>query len=326
MNKQYRKGFTLLELIVVIVIMGIVGKYGMELLMQAYESYISSAIQSRFQAQSEGAVQQIANRLQYRIPPSLIVRQDNAAGGTFINAFQSLEQAADEDRRTTVVEWIGYDIDGWRGDGSSTDPTWSGVLDLAADSDSLALYPTNATANLLISPGTDTARSDSIIQALSGGTKNTNDAALFFIAIGNINIADGFGWNGALTTQTNAMHRINKGATANELTPAVGNFSLGQPGGAELIGEYYRLAWTAYALEFDRNTHQLSLYYNYRPWAGENYVNNGTRVTLMENVDTFKFSSIGDLIKVQVCVTDSTLFTGDYASKGYSVCKEKTIF
>lgn len=328
MKNRIRKAFTLLELIIVIVIMGIVGKYGMELLMQAYESYIGSSIQARFQAQSEGAVEQIANRLQYRIPPSLIVRQGNSAGGTLINTFTSIDDANDSNSRTTVLEWIGYDIDGWQGDETNTTPAWSGVIDLEAKSDNtkLHLYPTNASADLLISPGTNTVRSDSIISALSGGTKNTNDAAIYFIGEENIktgfNTENGFGWFGTLTTEFNAMHRIAKGTQANEFVPVggIGNFS------GIRIGEYYRLAWTAYALEFDRDTHRLSLYYNYRPWAGENYTSNGTRVTLMENVDTFKFTSIGELIKVQVCVTDPTLFTGNYAAKGYSICKEKTIF
>lgn len=328
MKNRIRKAFTLLELIIVIVLMGIVGKYGMELLMQAYESYIGSSIQARFQAQSEGAVEQIANRLQYRIPPSLIVRQGNSAGGTLINTFTSIDDANDSDSRTTVLEWIGYDIDGWQGDETNTTPTWSGVIDWDAinDDTKLHLYTTKASADLLISPGTDTARSDSIISALSAGTKNTNGSAIYFIGESDINTGfdanNGFGWFGALTTESNAMHRISKGTEAYEFAPVagIGNFS------GVRIGEYYRLAWTAYALEFDRDTHRLSLYYNYRPWAGDNYVTNGTRVTLMENVDTFKFTSIGELIKVQVCVTDPTLFTGNYAAKGYSLCKEKTIF
>jgi prepilin-type N-terminal cleavage/methylation domain-containing protein len=328
MKTDIRKAFTLLELIIVIVLMGIVGKYGVELLMQAYESYIGSSIQARFQAQSEGAVQQIANRLQYRIPPSLIVRQGNTAGGALINTFSSIEDTNDTDSRTTVLEWIGYDIDGWRGDETATTPTWSGVIDLDAINDAilLHLYPANASVNLLISPGTDTARSDAVISALSNGTKNTNDSAIFFIGEGNINTGfnsnNGFGWFGALTSEANAMHRVTKGIHANEFAPVggIGSFA------GQKIGEYYRLSWTAYALEFDRDTHRLTLYYNYRPWAGENYINDGTGVTLMENVDTFKFASLGDLIKVQVCVTDPTLFTGNYASKGYSICKEKTVF
>lgn len=322
MKRKIHKAFTLLELIIVIVLMGIVGKYGMELLMQAYESYIGSSIQARFQAQSEGAVEQIANRLQYRIPPSLIVRQGNTAGGALINTFDPLENANDSNSRTTVLEWVGYDIDGWKGDGSSTAPTWSGVIDLAAQSDVLGLYPTDATANLLISPGTNTVRSDNVISDLSNGTKSTNDSAIYFIGSGSGNVVNDYGWNGVVATENQAMHRISKGALGNEFIPTggIGNFSGVQ------IGEYYRLAWTAYAVEFDRDTHRLTLYYNYRPWAGENYIANGTPVVLMENVDTFKFASLGDLIKVQVCVTDPTLFTGNYAAKGYSLCKEKTIF
>ncbi|WP_345981080.1 type II secretion system protein [Sulfurimonas sp. HSL3-2] len=65
----------------------------------------------------------------------------------------------------------------------------------------------------------------------------------------------------------------------------------------------------------------LTLYYDYQPWKGETYQNGKSQI-IMEDVDTFRFRSVGDLIKVQLCVTDSNIST----SGGYSICKEKTVF
>ena len=65
----------------------------------------------------------------------------------------------------------------------------------------------------------------------------------------------------------------------------------------------------------------LTLYYDYQPWKGESYLNAKHQV-IMEDVDTFRFRSVGDLIKVQLCVTNSNISDDG----GYSICKEKTLF
>lgn len=65
----------------------------------------------------------------------------------------------------------------------------------------------------------------------------------------------------------------------------------------------------------------LTLYYDYQPWKGETYQNGKSQI-IMEDVDTFRFRSVGDLIKVQLCVTNSNISS----EGGYSICKEKTVF
>ncbi|MDD2358477.1 MAG: type II secretion system protein [Thiovulaceae bacterium] len=69
----------------------------------------------------------------------------------------------------------------------------------------------------------------------------------------------------------------------------------------------------------------LTLCYNYRPWLGETYQTaqaNGTCSLIMQDVDTFQYKAVGDLIKVQMCVKDGNISSDG----GYSICKEKTIF
>lgn len=69
------------------------------------------------------------------------------------------------------------------------------------------------------------------------------------------------------------------------------------------------------------NDGNLTLYYNYRPWEGQKYTD-GNSSLIMQNVDTFQYRAVGDLIKVQLCVKDGNISSDG----GYSVCKEKTIF
>ncbi|MDD5051904.1 MAG: type II secretion system protein [Sulfuricurvum sp.] len=313
--KYYRKmkfAFTMIELILVIVIMGIVGKYGTEILLQAYNYYIMNVTQNRFQMQSQTAVEEAATRLQYRIPETLVVRQGaNIAALNGAGSFIDLARATPAGAQFNVLEWIGYDIDGWRGDGASTLPTWSGVIDV----DNAAAI---AAQNYVESPASDTGRIAGVINSLS--TRGAT-AAITYIGDKNINLTTGYGWdNVAMADQTDNIHPI----VANGASVTRFNAGTAAPTFAGTnVYEYYRLTWSAYALVHDNVTHQLWLYYDYRPWLGEN-LTNANREILMENVDTFQFRSIGDAMKLQICIKDASLF--NITAKEYAVCSEKTIF
>ncbi|WP_373033678.1 type II secretion system protein [Sulfurovum sp.] len=277
-----RKGFTLLELVFVIVIFGIMSKFGADILYKIYENYVYSNTFNRLENQSEAAVKQIANRLQYRIKDSTIARNDLTAG---------IEPIGSNTGDETVLEWIGVDIDGWKGT-TSTAPQWSGFIDLM-----------NSNAATLSSPGsliTDT------------------DLGIFFIG-SNVDLnSSAFGWNGTnlggLTTQTGiAIHPVD--FTTTSITSAnLGDFTNVD------VYEYYQLSRSAYAVGLIGT--DLNLYYDYRPWLGESAILNATPVLIMENVTSFKFTSMGDIMIIQVCVGD-----GNVTGVGeYSICKEKVVF
>lgn len=273
-----RKGFTLLELIFVIVILGILSKFGADILYKIYENYIYSNTFNRLQNQSEAAVKQIANRLQYRIKDSTIARAGTAGAPHGIG---------ENITGTDTLEWIGTDIEGWRGTASQA-PDWSGFIDLA-----------DSNETLLDSPGT---------AALAG------DLAIFFIGSDIDLEGSDFGWDGAaITSQDAAMHRVDI-ATAGQITPTVGNFS-----GIDVY-EYYQLARSAYAVHLDNNGN-LILYHDYQPWSGET-MTDGVPSLIMEDVSSFKFTSMGDILILQICVSDNNI-TG---VGGYSICKEKVVF
>ncbi len=293
-----RYAFTLIELIFVIVIMGLLSKFGVEILARAYESFIASSINSSLQSKSAMAVETIAARLQYRIKDSIIARQTD---GTF----EALSSSTLGDN-ATVLEWIGYDIDGMR---AGLNPAWSGIIDL--------YHPdTNITTSTLFSPETNTTQIDALINTLSDGHFGIDGAALYFIG-SNSDITAGYGWNGSAIANHNnsTMHPINSTGAIDKFVSGIGvNFS-----GTDIY-EYYQLAWSAYAVVHDKDTKELFLYYNYRPWNGETY-SDGTGVLLMQNVDTFRFRATGSVVKIQVCVNQDIL-----KGKEYSLCKEKTIF
>ncbi|MCX6077809.1 MAG: prepilin-type N-terminal cleavage/methylation domain-containing protein [Campylobacterales bacterium] len=290
---KFRNAFTLIELVFVIVVIGIIGKFGVEFLAGAYKDFIYSNVNNTLQANSATAVEFISTRLQHRIKDSIIARKSSD------NSFVALGSASGEEY--TILEWVGADIDGLRGNSDSSLPTWSGVIDLDLS---------NKTT--IFSPETNTTELDELIDTLSDGGSSINDAALYFVGSSS-DITTGYGWNGTpISDQNRTMHPIIGGAT---FASTDGNFSE--------IYEYYQLAWSAYAVSienYDTTTKMstLVLYYDYQPWNGENYTN-GKSATIMENVSSFRFMAIGSLVKIQVCAKSDLV-------EEYSLCKEKTIY
>jgi len=285
-----RRAFSMLELIFVIVIMGIVGKYGTEFLAQSYSSYITTSINNRLLSQSESAIEFVASRLKYRIRDSIIARE---AEVTTFDALSSL----DSTKEYTVLEWVQKDIDGYRG---TTKPYWSGIIDLdASDKDRL------------VSPETNTTEVNELIGLLSDENSSTlADSALYFI--GSNSDINGYGWDGNIfTDQTKVMHPIKASSDEKSFAPSVGDFLNID------VYEYYQLSWSANALILKDST--LYFYYDYQPWKGELFYEDGKKSIVMENVSTFKAIEIGSTIKVQICVKSDMM-------EDYSVCKEKTIF
>jgi type II secretory pathway pseudopilin PulG len=291
-----RFGFTMLELVFVIVVMGIIGKFGVEFLAQAYKSFIFSSVNHNLQSSSEMAVETIAAKLQFRIKDSVIARKSD-------DSFTAIGSASGDSYK--LLEWVGSDIDNFRGD---TSPNWSAIIDISQ---------TIADGTNLISPASDTSAMDNLIKKLSNNSTGIDNAAIYFV--GSDSSIDKYGWEipaTAFTDQSKVMHPIKSVAgDSSAFAPTVGTFS-----GVDIY-EYYQLAWTAYAVgitDYASNSGTLMLYYNYKPWEGETY-KDGSSSIIMENVSTFRFKSVGSVIKIQVCTKDDLV-------EDYSLCKEKTIY
>ena len=302
-----RSAFSMIELVFVIVIIGIIGKFGVEFLAQAYKSFIYSSVNNTLQSNSTSAVELIASRLENRIKDSVIARSVKTS--TTPIPIASVTNGGSY----TVLEWVGADDDGFRGRSVGSTPylpSWSGIIDIQeGDKDKL------------VSPMTNTSDIDTLIKNLSNNTSTISDAALFFVGA-NSDIVKGYGWDGTIATvnsQQGSMHPI----TSIVGQPTQFQSSTGTDFSGVDIYEYYKLAWSAYAIVYEAGTNAkgtLRLYYNYQPWLGENF-NTAADVKsaiIMENVSTFRFLSVGSIIKIQVCVKSDLV-------EDYSLCKEKTV-
>ena len=163
MTHKNRAAFSMLELVFVIVVLGIVSSIGAELIAKVYESYIVQRAQHRASVKTELAAIQIANRLSYAIPGTVIRRVGKAGTPEEITA----SLGSDPDLYT-VLQWVGYDADSFGAITSDTDrlPGWSGFCDL------------NASVGTTVStPGSNLGLASTIIGNLGG---NINDAAIYF--------------------------------------------------------------------------------------------------------------------------------------------------
>ncbi len=300
-----RYAFSMLELIFVIVIMGVIGKFGVEFLAKAYQNFIFSSTNNTLQSNSATAIEFISTRLQHRIKDSIIARID----ATNFDPLADVNTSSLTDYK--ILEWVGSDIEGFRGNSKSTPnlPNWSGIIDVDH---------ATATVNNLVSPGTDTGEVGSLISVLSYTDKGVDNAAIYFLGATSDVMTD-FGWSGNssyMEDQNGSMHPIKSGGAVTEFAPASDDFD------GVYISEYYKLAWSAYAISLDNNDN-LWFHYDYQPWSSavpRTYDHADTKkALLMKNVDTFKFSAIGSVVKVQICVNSDLV-------EDYSLCKEKTIY
>jgi len=226
MIQRLRQGFSMLELVMVIVVLGIVSSIGAEIIANVYEGYIVQRAQHRASIKTEIAATQIANRLAYAIPGTVVRRVGTTGAPTDITM-----PAADG---ANVLQWVGADMDSFNASTQNAAgtfiPGWSGFCDFDASSttsistpgSNLALTTTIRTNLGLISA------SPKIYFPVSDGLRSYNAA---FNGLNNI-------------TLTNP----------NPAPPAV----------VAKISEHYKLATSSYALEA-KNDGELWLHYNFSP-------------------------------------------------------------
>ena len=306
-----RAGFTLIEIIMVIVILGVVAMIGTNIIAHMYENYMRSKYINILEQKTELALGVITNRLKYRVKSATIVRQKGTNTIEWLNS-QDLNASYD------VLEWIGFDYESFQGESNGTfsTPGWSGLIDLS--------HPETSGIQV-VTPGSKLSYASYVIGALSYGkidlystSATAYKPAIIFKKQSNLSFS-GFGWDWSNTDHNNT-HIVHKAPGREDLL--IFDDNLTQKGISRIV-EQYRLAWSAYALvpEGDKEKDfNLTLYYNYQPWAGEKY-SDGNRSVIAEHVSSFKFLQSGNTIRVKLCIQDS-----NQTGIGFGFCKEKAVF
>ncbi|MDX1808042.1 MAG: type II secretion system protein [Sulfurospirillaceae bacterium] len=308
-----KSAFTMIELIMVIVILGIVASIGAEIISKLYENYIKTRAINRLQTQTDLVLNEISQRLQYRIKDSVIARDANGTS-TPAPHYVPLTDANDSYQ---ILEWIGYDNDSFK---ALKNPGWSGFIDL----DSNMTDKNLGTYGKIKTSGSELNTTNSIIKALSDNRVSLdgttpNRPAIIFSGLSNFDVTQ-YGWSGV---DGNYTFKVSYTPGVNDVLNFDENVSAK---GLNEIFEQYHLAWSAYSIVpegTNTNDFNLTLHYNYQPWENESYNDVNTSVSLLaEHVSTFKFTKIGDTIRLKLCINDAFRSGSD----NFAFCKEKVVY
>jgi prepilin-type N-terminal cleavage/methylation domain-containing protein len=325
--KNQKRAFSMIELIMVLVVLGIVSSIGASVIAQVYKQYILQRATHDASIKIELAALQLENMLSDRVPKTVLAKDP-------ANLTDSLYLTEEDTTNThTVLEWIGADYDGFS---SKLIPGWSGFCDVEASSQ-LGLKVL----------GSDLAFEDNVIKNLSNNQAQLdglgNNPAIFFrdnkyaYAQGTLpeRMYDVKNCMGLIDSNRSCISTV----YFNPSSPKMFNFdSTAASVSNKLIAEHFKLAWTAYAIVPIKhgtiNTTpvpckaneicDLALYYNYQPWNGTNLVNTNLssipHSLLVENISTFRFAESANTIRFKICATENI---GE--DKNITICKEKAV-
>ncbi len=304
-----RAAFTLIELVMVIVILGIISMIGTDIISKMYQGYMHSKIVNDLQQKTELALDLITKRLQYRIKDAVISK--NSAN---VNQFKLV--ATDDNLNYDILEWIGYDNEGFLGEynGTTYVPGWSGFIDLKDSA--------NTDENQTSTKGSHLTYAKNTILSLSYNGVDLSDSDVNKPSVAMIFKENFFG-------ATPTTFGLNPGSTDHNDTYRVYmtaedklQFKDNLPD--KYLSEQYYLAWTAYALvpHGKSDDFNLTLHYNYQPWDGDKFDDPGTKTSLVvEHVSTFRFTQKGTSLRIKLCIQD-----GNQTGTPIGFCKEKAVF
>jgi hypothetical protein len=311
----------MLELIFVIIVLGIVSSIGAGIIANVYESYLTQRAVHNASLRTELAINELANRLTYRIDMSMIARLpqggpvDYTSTGANPTIYPARNVPTAKLNSHSALEWINYDNDNFS---TYKIPRWSGFVDL----NRTAGNPTNTTA--VKTPG-------SKLNTLTNYYNGVKKRAIVFLGTTSY-YDDGAGdirdysplcmynANGCIFPVTIAGNlKFTLGTGLNDGDRTAGNM---------IYTEFYQLASSAFAIVPENNriltdttvgVYDLVLYYGYQPWLGENY-KSGSKSILLKDVSVFRFRKEDNAIRLKICTVERL---GDQET--ISICKEKAV-
>lgn len=318
-NLSLRRAFTMLELIFVIVIVGILAKFGADIYTKVYMNYSHSRAINTLESRTEQVLEVMASKLKNRIARSTVaIKSDKGkiSGGSPIRPIYTI--TGEED----ILEWYGSGEEIKIVAGNPPKLGWSGFVDLNS---------TDTKYNVaLSSPGSDINNAQSYIASLYPGSEKS--LALVFdsgFRSGIDKIAEDYSWLGNQThKEVMVGHFQGKNFNLDEKT--------GSPNAYDnlykRIWEEYNIAFTAYAIvpeDVDKFIGQskmfnLYFYFNYQPWKNGSTFDKGKKSLLADNVSLFRFREENGVLYLKICMRDANK---NFDSKKLDViaCKVKAV-
>ena len=306
-----KRAFTLLELIIVIVILGIIAMMSFNAIMNIYSNYFQTRTVNELETQTEIALEQISKRLEHRIKPSVIARKPSGGFLPLNDSRVNLNSGYE------ILEFIPYAYEIFNDVPSASNKAgrYSGYADLAKSSP----------ATGLISPGSNF--STEVVETIKDLTckedasgcvdfKDKNGGVVAIFSDVYYDVQNSFGYKDNLNLD---IAKVGVKSIDGD-TLEISGFANKQ------ISEQYHLAYTANAIVPEQSADpkdtangvfDLNLYYDYRPWMGQGY-KNGEKATLAKNVTRFVFIEKNGVIVLKLCMKAK--------NSEITICKSKAVY
>ena len=322
-----KRAFTLLELVVVIVVLGIIAMMSFNAIMNIYSNYFQTRTVNELETQTEIALEQISKRLEHRIKPSVIARKPSgeflALNDSWVNLNAEYE----------ILEFIPYAYEIFN-DVRSLDANdnvieqggkagrYSGYADLAKSSPATGLISpgSNFTTGVVETIKDLTCRDETRDATCVDFTKKDGGVVAIFSDV-YYNVQDSFGYKDNSNLDIAKVGVKGGQSGLNGDTLEISGFD------GKQISEQYHLAYTANAIVPEQSADpkdaangvfDLNLYYDYRPWMGEKYKPNGEKATLAKNVTRFVFTEKNGVIVLKLCMRAK--------NSEITICKSKAVY
>ena len=353
-----KRGFTLIELVFVIVVLGIISMFGADLYTKIYKSYVHVRAVNQLEARTQNAMMLITNRLEDRIKSSTIGRE--------LSSNQFVPISGLTDPKYDILEWIGQSVE--TRNINKRNPGWSGFMSMSqlrdikwkadADKGDAGYIADTRVAFNMVSLGSDFPEVAKIVRNLRAKTYNVPSV--------NYEVAVIFGivTNDASPTSVNIGYGYDRKVDvngSNRVLIAVGRPSIAGSGkiqgetirinqyplnpnndNSQEFSEQYYIAHSAYAIvpaqvvtytkdnagNLSKNFNLL-LKYNYRPWStakdDANSYDKASSALLAEDVSLFRFKDDNGAVALKLCMRDDGR-NFDPAELDLNVCKAQVVY
>ena len=353
-----KRGFTLIELVFVIVVLGIISMFGADLYTKIYKSYVHVRAVNQLEARTQNAMMLITNRLEDRIKSSTIGRELSS------NEFVPISDLTDP--RYDILEWIGQSVE--TRNINQRNPGWSGFMSMSqlrdikwkadADKGDAGYIADTRVAFNMVSLGSDFPEVAKIVRNLRAKTYNVPSV--------NYEVAVIFGivTNDASPTSVNIGYGYDRKVDvngSNRVLIAVGRPSIAGSGkiqgetirinqyplnpnndNSQEFSEQYYIAHSAYAIVPDQveiytkdragdlsKNFNLLFKYNYRPWStakdDANSYDKASSALLAEDVSLFRFKDDNGAVALKLCMRDDGR-NFDPSELDLNVCKAQVVY
>ena len=330
-----KRSFTLFELIIVIVIMGILGTISIEILQNTFKTYLINKELNKLSFKTDLALNVIASKAQNRIKNSVIAVECNStidsnnsqsclyhSNKNFIS-IQKID--TNNAYKYPVTEFLYVSLFSKRGmwddNKKQIQPGWSGFVDLIVTKSGNDEYNISTPdSNFTIVEEIEKAWFNSWNVTTSNVFDENKTVLVFSGSDGRGDFLDANNSYGYYDNNATRIFKITKISDTNLSLKAITNSN------SSTIYQSYYIVRGAMAIvpvyNETTNDYNLTLRFNYFPWNGEMYLDGNSSI-ITTHVTNFKFKEENGVIRVYLCITSPEAKLKDF---NLTICKEKVVF